>query len=109
MFLISMKPYRRASRATISRRVKTVMEKAGIDTSVYKPHSARSVTDSKVASSGIPTNVILARTGWKSDNCFAKYYLKPIELEVGSEFQSAVLLCISHILLEVLQSLRWHL
>ncbi len=52
------------------------MEKAGIDTSVYKPHSARSATISKVASLGIPNDVILSRAGWKSDNCFAKYYLK---------------------------------
>ena len=90
-FLISMKPHRRAPMATIYRWVKTVMENAGIDTSVYKPHSARSATVSKVASLGIPTDVILSRAGWKSDNCFAKYYLKPIELEGGSEFQSAVL------------------
>ena len=66
------------------------MEKAGIDTSVYKPHSARSATVSTVASLGIPTDVILSRAGWKSDNCFAKY-LKLIELEGGSEFQSDVL------------------
>ncbi len=77
--------------ATIARWVKTVMENAGIDTSVYKPHSARSATVSKAASLGIPTDVILSRAGWKSDNCFAKYYLKPIELDGGSEFQSAVL------------------
>ena len=67
------------------------MENAGIDTTVYKPHSARSATVSKVASLGIPTDVILSRAGWKSDNCFAKYYLKLIELEGWSDFQSAVL------------------
>ncbi len=54
------------------------MENAGIDTSVYKPHSARSATVSKVASLGIPTDVILSRAAWKSDNCFAKYYIKLI-------------------------------
>ncbi len=91
LFLISMKPYRRASRATIARWVKTVMENAGVDTSVYKPHSARSATVSKAASLGIPTDVILSRAGWKSDNCFAMYYLKPIEVDGGSDFQSAVL------------------
>ena len=90
LFLISMKPYRKASWANISRWVKTVLENAGIDISVYKPHSARSATVSKVASLGFSTDVILSRAGWKSDNCFAKYYLKPIELEGGSEFQSVV-------------------
>ena len=58
---------------------------------MYKPHSARSATVSKVASLGIPTDVILSRVGWKSDNCFSKYYLKPIKVDGGSEFQSAVL------------------
>ncbi len=90
LFLISIKPHTRASRATISRWIKTVMELSGIDITVYKPHSTRSASVSKAASLGIPTDVILSRAGWKSGNCFAKYYLKPIEGD-GDEFQSAVL------------------
>ncbi len=62
LFLISMKLYRRGSRATMARLFSTVMENAGIDTSVYKPHSARSATVSKVASLGFPTDVILSKS-----------------------------------------------
>ncbi len=39
LFLISIKPHTRASRATISRWIKNVMELSGIDITVYKPHS----------------------------------------------------------------------
>ena len=89
LFLISMKPYRRASRATISRWVKTVMENAGIDTTVYKPHSARSATVSKVASLGIPTDVILSRADWNSGNFLPNTTLNPSRVQV--DFQSALL------------------
>ncbi len=36
---------------------------------------------SKAASLGIPTDVISSRADWKSGDCFAKFYLKPIEGE----------------------------
>ncbi len=44
--------------------------------SVYKPHSTRSAPVSKAASLGILIDVIVSRAGWKSGNCFAKFYLK---------------------------------
>ena len=72
LFLISIKPHARASRATISRWIKSVMEISGIDIGVYKPHSTRSASVSKAASLAFPTDVILSRAGWKSSNCFAK-------------------------------------
>ncbi len=39
LFLSAKKPYGRASRDTISRWVKAVMEKAGLDLNVFTPHS----------------------------------------------------------------------
>ncbi len=62
------------------------MEKAGVYTSVYKPHSAISATASKVASLGIPTDVILSRAGWKSDICFVCTTLNLLRLRVGQIF-----------------------
>ncbi len=94
LFVISKEPYTGASRATISRWVKTSMANAGVDIGVYKPHSTRHASVSKAHQMGIPTEVILSRAGWKSDCCFAKYYLKPIQnanQDAQSDFQSAVL------------------
>ena len=54
---------------------------SSIEISVYKPHSTRSASVSKAASLGIPTDVILSRAGWKSGNCFAKFYLNPFRVK----------------------------
>ncbi len=90
LFVTSKKPYNRASRATISRWTKLAMQASGVNTDEYKPHSTRSASVSKAKAMGIPTEVILSRAGWKGDNCFAKYYLKPIEHE-NSVYQNAIL------------------
>ncbi len=63
LFLISIEPHTKASRATISRWIKNIMEMSGIDITVYKPHSTRSALVSKAASLGIPTDVFLSRAG----------------------------------------------
>ncbi len=93
LLVISKKPHTEASRSSISRWTKEIMAGAGIDTEVFTPHSTRHASVSKAHEKGIPTPVIIDRAGWKSDCCFAKYYLKPIEKMGESDFQSAVLSC----------------
>ena len=41
LFISFMKPHKHISRETLSRWIKTVMEAAGIDTSIFCPHSTR--------------------------------------------------------------------
>lgn len=90
LFLSSKKPHGPVCRATIARWVRDVMGDAGIDTSVYAPHSARSATVSKAIQKGVPVETVISRAGWKSGCCFAEYYLKPIEIEQDA-FQAAIL------------------
>ena len=43
---------------------------AGINTNVYKPHSCRSASTSKVRDNGVSIRDILKRGYWKSQNTF---------------------------------------
>ena len=72
------KPCGPASKDTIRRWIKEVMLQAGIDTTVFKPHSTRSASTSAAVSNNVPINDILMTAGWRSSSTFAKFYNKPV-------------------------------
>eukprot|EP01126_Amoeba_proteus_P046415 TRINITY_DN5249_c0_g2_i7.p1 TRINITY_DN5249_c0_g2~~TRINITY_DN5249_c0_g2_i7.p1 ORF type:complete len:169 (+),score=25.31 TRINITY_DN5249_c0_g2_i7:233-739(+) len=61
-------------------RVRTVcvehMERAGINTEVYKAHSIRHAAASALVKANIPLDVILKLGRWKTLSTFVKYYLR---------------------------------
>ena len=82
------KPYKRVSRETLSRWVRTVMTSAGVDTTIFKPHSTRAAATSRAKTASVPIQEILKTAGWLSSRCFDKFCDKPVEL---STFASAIL------------------
>ena len=58
--------------------IKDTISSAGIDTDVFKAHSTRSASSSKVKQVGIPYTEILKRGSWKGANTFTKHYDKHI-------------------------------
>jgi len=72
------KPHKPVSTHTISRWLKTDLEKAGIDTSVFKAHSTREASTSAAAISKIPLSTIMDNAGWSKTTTFGKFYKKPI-------------------------------
>ena len=76
MFISYIKPHGPVSRDSISRWLKSVMVSAGVDCSVYKPHSIRSAAVSKAKNNMVPTDEILKTAGWSSEKTFAKFYDK---------------------------------
>lgn len=81
LFISYHKPHQGVSRDTISRWVKQVLEDAGIDTSVYTPHSTRAASMSKAHMKAVPLNVIMQAAGWHSATTFNKFYNKPIQTD----------------------------
>ena len=73
-----VKPYKAVSKASISRWLREVMTRSGIDTDVFKAHSVRAAATSRAKQSMVPIDHILARAGWSSTCTFARYYDKPI-------------------------------
>lgn len=78
LFITTVKPYKVASKNTISRWIKTTLKLAGIDLSRFKPHSIRSAAVSTATQIQVPTETILKTAGWSSHCTFAKYYKKPV-------------------------------
>ena len=74
--LISYKPPHNAiSRDTLSRWTRTVLTLAGVDTSVFKPHSTRAASASAAAKC-VPLQTILDAAGWSRASTFSRYYHK---------------------------------
>ena len=88
LFISFTKPYKQVSSETISRWIRLVMELAGVDTKVFKPHSTRAAATSKAKAASVPLHEILRTAGWSSSRCFDQFYNKPVET---STFASAVL------------------
>ena len=78
LFISYVKPHAAVSRDTLSRWVKVMLHAAGIDTSVYKPHSTRAASTSAACRMDTSVDTILKTAGWKSECMFAKYYHKEI-------------------------------
>ena len=91
LFISYVKPYGPVSKDSTSRWLKSVMILAGVDCSVYKPHSIRSAAVSKAKSSMVPIDDILKTAGWSSERTFAKFYDKRIDNTSANRFTSAVL------------------
>jgi len=91
LFLSYVKPYSSVSRDTISRWIRTVMARAGVDTSMYKSHSVRAAASSKAKISSVPIGEIMSAAGWSNAGTFSKFYQKAIQSK--DSFSRAVLQC----------------
>ena len=89
LLLCHTKPNGPASKGTISRWLKQSMNAAGIDSSIFKPHSTRSAATSAAKVADIPLEEIMATAGWRSSSVFAVFYNKP--LSTDKSFTNSVL------------------
>jgi hypothetical protein len=65
-FLSVQKPFKACSRDTISRWLKSVLDMAGIDTTIFTVHSTRTASTSCAKAKGLPSHVIMAAADWHS-------------------------------------------
>lgn len=73
------KPFRAVSKSTLSRWVREVMAKAGVDVSVFGAHSVRGAVASKAFMRGFNLSGIMKAADWSHDSTFKKFYFKPVE------------------------------
>jgi hypothetical protein len=81
LFIAISKPHRPVSRDTVSRWIKYTLTAAGIDMSIFTPHSTRSASTSAAHRAKVPIGSILATAGWANSSTFAKYYNKPLNTQ----------------------------
>ena len=90
LILTTKYPFQPASRDTIRRWTKDLLTSAGIDMSIFSPHSTRAAATSKAACH-VPLQTILKTAGWANPSTFVKYYQKDIVLKPCHAFDAAVL------------------
>lgn len=73
------KPYKAASTQTISRWIKNILKRSGLDTSIFTAHSTRHAASSKAAQKGVDIDTIRRAAGWtETSSTFANFYHRPL-------------------------------
>ena len=88
LILTCKKPIKGASHDTIRRWTRAVLYEAGIDLSIFTPHSTRGAATRKVVPR-ITLDTIMQTPGWSRESTFRKYYLK--EVDTKYDFEQALL------------------
>ncbi|KAI8440715.1 hypothetical protein MSG28_009058 [Choristoneura fumiferana] len=80
------RPHRDATAQSISRWIKQVLAKSGVDVSIFSAHSTRHAATSTAAAAGVSIDVIRKTAGWTATSqTFAKFYNRSIIDEKGQE------------------------
>ena len=78
LLITTVPPFRKASTATIARWTKETLSNSGIDIKLFKAHSVRGASTSKLADLQVSVQEIMKKGAWKSESTFQKYYHKPL-------------------------------
>jgi hypothetical protein len=68
--------------------MKMIMKSAGIDVSIFKPHSTRSAATSAACQQGVAVPDIIKHADWGNATVFHRYYNRP---KVHQGFAQAIL------------------
>ena len=77
LFIITQKPHNSASKSTIANWIKLGLKLAGIDITMFTPHSTRSASTSALIGK-VPIDTIIKTAGWTKDCTFRKFYNRPV-------------------------------
>ncbi|KAJ8910995.1 hypothetical protein NQ315_005616 [Exocentrus adspersus] len=79
LFITFKKPYHNATSQTISRWLKTILKRSGLDTTKFTAHSTRHASTSAAARKDVPYDTIRLAAGWtKKSSAFATFYNRPV-------------------------------
>ena len=76
LFITKVRPFKPASKDTIAKWIRETLSNAGIDTSIFSPHSTRSAASSTAKRCRVPIDTILKPGGWRSMKTFGWFYDK---------------------------------
>ena len=88
LFISYVKPHRSVTRTSIARWIKLIMQKSGIDVSIFQPHSTRSASTSTAFQQGVSVPDILKKADWSNASVFHRFYNRP---RVHADFAQAIL------------------
>lgn len=80
LFISTVKPHKPVTAQTLSHWVKSILKKAGVDTSTFSAYSTKHATVSRAISKGVSIDTIKRVAGWsEKSKTFAQFYNRPIE------------------------------
>ena len=77
LLLSYIRPHKPISGASLSRWLKDIISRAGIDTSIFKAHSVRGASASAAYERGASLQDILDLADWSTDSAFRRFYYRP--------------------------------
>ena len=80
LFLALIKPFKAVTSSMIARWLKSLLESAGVDTSVFNAHSVRGASSTAAANLGITTNDILKAVDWSSESVFQGFTTNQLKI-----------------------------
>ena len=88
---VTSNTFKSVAPATLSRWVKNILQEAGVDTTVYKPHTTRHASASNFAYSTNNLAQTLKLGCWKTTSSFYKHYLqKPVYYDQSNKKQQDI-------------------
>ena len=76
------RPHKAVTAATISRWLKEILCRAGVDTNIFKAHSTRTASTSAAKARGVSTVDIMKAANWTRESTFTRFYYKPVNIGV---------------------------
>ena len=77
LFLGLISPHDPVSSESISRWIKSVLSRSGIDTSIYAAHSTRGAASSAAVRAGVSIDTVLRAGNWSRQSTFERFYYRP--------------------------------
>lgn len=84
LLISTQKPHKGVARDTISRWVRFLLRKAGVEEH-YTAHSVRAASTSRALKKGVSLQSILSTAGWSQAKTFHRFYSKHIQAPVQNE------------------------
>ena len=78
LLLSYINPHDEVESSTVSRWLKDILKKTGIDVNTFKGHSTWSASSSKAGLARISTDEILKRESWSTESTWQRFYNKEI-------------------------------
>ena len=78
LFITTTPPFKGVSTQTLGRWTKELLSRAGINTDLFKAHSVRGASTSKLSQLKVPVKEIMEKAAWSTECTFRKFYEKTI-------------------------------
>lgn len=78
LIITTCKPYVVAHKCTIAKWVRSTLRKSGIDINMFKAHSVRGASTSKLFTINVPVDKIMKHAMWSQEGTFKKFYNKEV-------------------------------